>query len=181
MSALSVHLTELKSSYRIHALSYKCAHMTHQQGSCDLCSADDWHHYCTIQTSLGCVQCQSLHIYFSPPRETACCSGWGGGVHSEPALPEAFRRILQGTTWASTSSPTSLFNEPRLLPLTQPPQKRSTHIKSARKKKEESGSPLLLHKPLRPNPSPPPDCGQMLPYDPLHVGLMHCVTAVAAR
>lgn len=89
-------------------------------------------------------------------------------------LVGALKRILQETMRVFAPSPTRLFNEPQSLRLTQPPQDRSTCIKSACKKikkEEESCLPLILHK-------SPTDCGQMQPYDPHHVGLMHCVTAV---
>lgn len=88
--------------------------MTHQQGSCDLYSTDDQRYYCTIQTSLGCVQCQSLHksISYSDGRQLAAAAG---GEHSELALPEAFKSILRETTRAFARCPMSLFNEPQPL------------------------------------------------------------------
>lgn len=42
-------------------------------------STDDQHYQCAIQTSSGCIQCQSLHISTSSPEwGTACCCCWRG-------------------------------------------------------------------------------------------------------
>lgn len=145
--------------------------MSHQRGSCDLHSTDDHRYYCTIQTSLGCIQCQNLYIStsYSDERQPAAAAG---GDHSELALPKAFKRILRekrrghspDLPWVSLMNHSDCILCIRLEPF-------HTHKKVCNG--EEPCLPPILHETLR------------LRSDPaiwsLDDGLMHCVTAVAAR
>lgn len=121
--------------------------MSHQRGSCGLCSTDDQRYYCTIQTSLGCIQCQNLYIStsYSDERQPAAAAG---GDHSELALPEAFKRILRekrrghspDLPWVSLMNHSHCMLWVRLKPF-------HTHKKVC--KREESCLPPILHKTLR--------------------------------
>lgn len=145
--------------------------MSHQRGSCDLCSTDDQRYYCTIQTSLGCIQCQNLYIStsYSDERQPAAAAG---GDHSELGLPEAFKRILREKRRGhSPNLPwVSLMNHSHCMPFVR---LGPFHMHKKSVKGKNHAFLLFCIKPL--------DYNQILPYDPLRDGLMHCVTAVAAR
>lgn len=119
--------------------------MTHQQGSCDLYSTDDQRYYCTIQTSLGCVQCQSLHksISYSDGRQLAAAAG---GEHRLSWLFLKPSRVsFEKRRGRSPDLPwVSLMNHSHCVLHFN----HSTRIKNACKM-EESRLPSVLHKTLR--------------------------------